>query len=110
MPPAALPAIALAVTAAASVASAVETNQQIQHAKGAVEAQATEAKAALDTQKKADDANTLAKGESASATQQAALSALRAAMSGTGALGGTILTNPGSSGSLPTTTKTLLGQ
>lgn len=105
--PAAIPLIAAVITTTAGL---YEANQQTQHAKGAAQAQQDAM-----TKQAADaataDKNTMAKkADVGSATQQAAIQALRASMSASSGAGGTILTGPqGQTGMAPTTTKTLLG-
>lgn len=106
--PAAIPLL-VAVTAASTIYGAVEQNQQVQHAKGAAEAQAT---ALAGQEKKLTDATVETnanKSRTASSTQNAAMAAIKAAMSSQGGLGGTILTGPGGSAQTPIATKTLLG-
>lgn len=107
--PAAIP-ILIAVTAATAVAGAVEQNQQIQHAKGAAQAQKTAMDAQIKTATDADAATQKQKADVGGSTQAAAIAALRASMtSGTG-MGNTILTSPtGTGGAAPTVGKTLLG-
>ena len=108
--PAAVPWVAMAVTALAAGGSAVEANQQTQHAKGAAEAQNTAMQAQIDQQTKADAATQTQKADQGSATQAAALAALRASMSDSSGMGGSILTSPtGTTGMAPTQTKSLLG-
>lgn len=108
--PAAIPYIALAVTAAGTTYGAVNANQQEQHAKGAAQAQATKEQGLIDTQTKQDQQTQQAKGENASATQKAAIAALRASMSTKSLSSGTILTSGQGTGTpAPTQTKTLLG-
>jgi regulator of protease activity HflC (stomatin/prohibitin superfamily) len=106
--PAAVP-ILLAVTAATAVGSMVEQNQQTQHAKGAAEAQNTAMQAQIDQQTKTDAATQTQKANQGSATQAAALAALRASMSASSGMGGSILTSPTGTTPAPTTTKSLLG-
>lgn len=108
--PAAIPIAAVVVSALAAGGSAIEANQQIQHAKGAAQAEATAAQGQIDTANKQDQDTQAAKGSNASATQSAAIAALRASMSGTNGFGGSILTSgQGTNTAVPTTTKSLLG-
>lgn len=106
--PAAIP-ILIAVTAATATYGAVQQNQQIQHAKGAAEAQETAINAQVKDSKAKDAQSMAAKGDQASATQAAALAALRANMTATGGLGGSILTSGQGTAPAPTVGKTLLG-
>jgi hypothetical protein len=99
----------MAVTALAATGSAVEQNQQVQHAKGAAQAEATAADNAVKTQTAADAASTQQKADQGSATQAAALAALRASMSASTEMGGSILTSPTGTAPAPTAGKSLLG-
>lgn len=106
----AIPAIALVVAAAGATYSAVSANQQVQHAKGAAQAQATAAQAQVDAQAKSDQATQVNKGQGASATQSAAIQALRASLSANNSFGGSLLTGGQGTGTpAPTATKSLLG-
>lgn len=100
---------AVAVAALATTYSAVSSNQQAQHAKGAAQAQDTALNAKVAEQTKADQNNQAQKAQTGSSTQQAALSALRASMASASTQGGTILTGPLGASPAPTSTKTLLG-
>lgn len=110
--PAAVP-IALAVVAATSVAA---TGYQISQANQARRDAAEKSNAqqnAINDQIKAqatqDKADTKSKEDAGSATQSAALNALRASMSVDKSMGGTILTGGQGAAPAPTQTKTLLG-
>ena len=107
--PAAAAVAAVVVSALAATGSAIEANQQTQHAKGAAQAQQTlmnDQIAKADATTKADQS---AKASSGSATQAAALAALRASMTANSGMGGSLLTNPTGSGVAPTAGKMLLG-
>lgn len=106
--PAAIP-ILIAVTAGAAVASAVQKNQEVQHAKGAAQAQETALNNQITAQKQTDAQNKSAKDSAAAGTQASALAALRASMSASSGFGGTLLTGPTGAQAAPTATKTLLG-
>jgi hypothetical protein len=106
--PAALPYIALAVTAATAVGGAVMQNQQTQHAKGAAEAQATAAQAQIDTANKTDAATNKTKADTAQAGAAQKMAAALASMTATGGAGGTI-TGAENMAPAPTAPKTLLG-
>lgn len=106
--PAAIP-ILVAVTAASSIYSAVDSNQQRQHAKGAAEAQKTSIDAEIASQKKDDQAAKSAKATNASANQKAAIAAIQSSMRNEGGMGGTILTGGSGAGPAPTQQKQLLG-
>ena len=98
------------VAALSAGGSAVEANQEKQHAKGAAEAQATAMDQQVKTADEQDKANQTQKANQGSATQAAALAALRASMSASSGMGGSILTSPtGTTGMAPTQTKSLLG-
>lgn len=88
--PAAIPYIALAVTAATAVGGAVEANQTTQHAKGAAQAQQT----AMDAQAKAASDQTAATQKTQAQTAQAGaaqkMAAALANMNATGGASGTI--------------------
>lgn len=104
----ALPAIALAVTAATAIGTAVEANQTVQHAKGAAEAQTT---AMNDQIKTATDADTAAKKTQSQTAQAGAAQKMAVALANMDATGGMGGTNTGAS-SMPaaeTAGKTLLG-
>jgi hypothetical protein len=106
---AAAPIVAAIVTGAAV---GVEMNQAKQQAKGAENAikdQQNQLNQQIDTQKKTDQADQLMKQSQAGASQQAAISAIRAAMSANSSMGGTILTGPSGSTPAPIASKTLLG-
>lgn len=108
--PAAIPIAAFIVAAAGTTYSAVEANQQTQHAKGAAQAQATAEQNQINDANKQDQATQAAKGSDASATQSAAIAALRASMSANNGFGGSILTSgQGTNTAAPTATKSLLG-
>lgn len=101
-------AIMAATTAAAATGSAVMQNQQIQHAKGAAQANQTAMNAQI---KSADDqAKANQKNQSQTAQGGAAqkMAAALASMTSTGGMSGTIT---GASGMIPAQTqqKTLLG-
>ena len=107
----AMTAIATGLVAAlAGGAQAVEANQQTQHAKGAAQAQAAQAQAAVDQQTATDKAAATANANTGTTTQQAAINALRASMSASSGMGGSILTSPATNTTpAPTATKSLLG-
>lgn len=98
-----------AVAALAGGTQAIMANQQAQHAKGAAQAQETAMNAQVADQKKIDAADLTKKADSASATRAAAMNAIKASMSTTGQMGGTILTGGGGAAPAPTANKTLLG-
>lgn len=103
-------AVITAVAAAGGATySAVQQNQQVQHAKGAAQAQKTAADAQVAAADKQTQANKDAKKEQASTTQAAAIAALRASMSAASGAGGSILTSPQGSAPAPTGSKSLLG-
>lgn len=106
----AIPAITLALTAGTAVYGAVDANQQRQHAKGAAEAQKTEMDAQVQKAEDTDTANKKIKSANASATQSAAMSALKASMNSSNLLGGSILggANP-DAGGMTKPAKMLLG-
>lgn len=106
--PAAIPLL-VAVTAGSAIYGGIEANQERQHAKGAAEAQKTEMDAQIAAQQKADTAGKNQKATQASATQQAALAAIKASMNTQGTMGGTILTGGAGAGPAPVAGKTLLG-
>ena len=108
-----LPTAAVVLAAAGSY---IEENQAKQQAKGATNA-ANDQNALLQTQitdqQKATKQAQQANSNTGAATQQAAISALRAAMSSSTSMGGTVLSQPGQGGNAsmaPTAGKTLLGQ
>jgi hypothetical protein len=111
--PAAIPIAALVVAAAGTTYEAINANQQEQHAKGAAQAQATQEQNLVNQQTAADQSTQNQKANTGSATQQAAISALRASMSANSGFGGSILTSgqgtQGTQQTAPTATKTLLG-
>lgn len=110
--PAAVPAIlaiTAATTAAAATYTAVDSNQQRQHAKGAAEAQETKMKEQVALAEKTSAADKKAKATQASSTQQSALAAIRANLSAGSSFGGTLLTDPNAQQQAPTTSKSLLG-
>ena len=84
-------------------------NQQTQHAKGAEEAQNTLMNAQIAKQTAADKAAQQKQADTGSATQASALAALRASMSASAGMGGSILTGPSGAAPAPTSTKSLLG-
>ena len=104
--PAAVPIVAAVVTAGAMM---VQGNQQEKKAEGL----ANEQKDALAKQqadlKATDAANLKNKANQAGASQKAAIDAIRASMSTSGSLGGTVLTGPMGAPVAPTASKTLLG-
>jgi hypothetical protein len=114
--PAAIP-IALALTAAATAYGAVEQNQQIQHAKGAAQANQTTMDAQLkeankqseDLKKQQADAAKAAQGTQENMAQTLQSQRLRALTSGSQGLQSSILTSPLGASTAPTATKTLLG-
>jgi hypothetical protein len=106
--PAALPYIALAVTAATAVGGAVEQNQATQHAKGAAEAQAKAMQDQIDTATKTDTATAKTKSDTAQAGAAQKMAAALASMTATGGESGTI-TGASTAGAAPTAPKTLLG-
>ena len=106
--PAASPAI-LAITAGTAIYGAVQQNQQIQHAKGAAQAQETAINDQIKKQKDAEAASKTAANASAGANQSAALAAIRASMSAASNFGGTLLTSPSGTPSPNPGGKTLLG-
>lgn len=97
------------VAAGTATASAVQSNQATQHAKGAAQAQQTAMNAQVDQANKTDAANKKALEVQGTATQSAALAALKASMSAGSTNGGSILTGPTGAPAAPTVTKTLLG-
>lgn len=97
------------VAALTAAGSAYQQNQQTQHAKGAAEAQQKLMEGQVDAAKKLDANAATAKAQAGSATQAAALAALRASMSAGSGFGGSLLTNPSNSALAPTQGKTLLG-
>lgn len=107
--PAAIPIAAVVVSALAAGGAAVEANQQTQHAKGAAQAEQTAMNNQVAAANAADAQNKTQQANTGSATQSAALAALRASMSAGSGFGGSLLTNPSSSGIAPTQGKTLLG-
>lgn len=127
--PAAVPiilAVSTAVAASAATYQAVDANQQRQHAKGAAQAQADQAKAMQDEllkQQKEQEASAQAERD-ANATREADQAATdegnasrdqsrrrqQALRAGAGSRQSTILTSPlGDTGAATTATKTLLG-
>lgn len=105
--PAVVP-IMLAITAATAVGSAVEANQQTQHAKGAAQAQATAQQAQIDTANKQTAATQTQQSQTA---QSGAAQKMAAALAGMTAQGGAGGTNTGASmmPAADTMTKSLLG-
>lgn len=96
----------------ATTGTLVEANQQKQQAKGAANAasdQQKQATQALTDQKAKDQANLNQQGNTAGASQKAALDAIRASMTTNAASGGTILTGPSGAVAQPAQGKTLLG-
>lgn len=106
--PAAIP-IAIAVMAASTVYSGVESNQQAQHAKGAAEAEKTAMDGQIADAKKMGEADKVAKANTGGASQGAAIAALKASMSSGGSMGGSILSGGAGAAAAPTASKTLLG-
>ncbi len=105
------PALALgaATAGAPAIGPAVVANQQIQHAKGAAEAEGAAINAQLNqAQKDSQTATSSAAGASKS-SQAAAIAALKASLSTQGNLGGTILTGPQGAAPAPVSQKQLLG-
>jgi hypothetical protein len=106
--PAAIPYIALAITAAATVGSAVEANQTAQHAKGAAEAQATQTQADIATANKQTQDTQKQQASTAQAGAAQKMAAALANMNQTGGDSGSI-TGASGMGAAPTSAKTLLG-
>lgn len=106
---AAVPLAAVIVSALAAGGSAVEANQQTQHAKGAAQAEATAMNSQIATADATTKATAAQKADVGSSTQSAALAALRASMSAGSGMGGSILSTPEGSSVAPTSGKTLLG-
>ena len=104
----AIPYIALAITAAATVGSAVESNQTTQHAKGAAQAEATANQNAVDTANKQTQATQTQQSQTAQAGAAQKMAAALANMTATGGDSGSI-TGAASMGAAPTQGKTLLG-
>lgn len=105
--PAAVP-IMLAITAATAVGGAIEQNQQVQHAKGAAQAQQT----AMDAQNAAAEKQTAANQTTQSQTAQSgAAQKMAAALANMTAGGGDSgsITGASTMAPAPTTSKTLLG-
>jgi hypothetical protein len=107
--PATASIVAVTLAAAGTGYQAYQTNQQIQHAKGAAQAEQTAMNAQIDTANKQTAADQTAKANTGSATQAAALAALRASMSASSGFGGSILTSPTGTTPAPIQGKTLLG-
>lgn len=106
--PAAVP-LALVFAAAATGYQTYSANQATQHAKGAAEAEQTAMNAQIEDAKKTTAADTTSKAAAGAGTQAAAIAALRASLSASSGMGGSILTTPQGAAPAPTTTKTLLG-
>lgn len=106
--PAAIPYIALAVSAATAVGGAVESNQATQHAKGAAQAQATADQNAIDTANKQTTATQTQQSQTAQAGAAQKMAAALANMTATGGDSGSI-TGASTMGAAPTQGKTLLG-
>lgn len=110
---------AVAVTTVATTYQGIEHNQEVQHAKGAAEAQQTSMNAQIDEQKKAmadqekQSADAAAGAATAASTANdataSAESRKRAMASGTSNAGSTILTSPLGAPAAETFSKTLLG-
>lgn len=109
--PAAIPILiaATAVSAGTAVYGAVQQNQQVQHAKGAAQAQETAMNNQLTLANQKDEQTKTAKASQGSSTQASALAAIKAAMSASSGFGGTLLTSGTGTQAAPTATKTLLG-
>ena len=98
------------IAALSAGGSAIEANQEKQHQKGAAQAQQTAMDAQIKTAQDQDTASKTQMANQGSATQAAAIAALRASMSASSGMGGSILTSPtGTTGMVPTQTKSLLG-
>lgn len=107
--PAAGPIIAAVIT---GVGMAVETNQARKAAEGArneADQQKRDTQVLLNEQKKKDQIGIKNKADVAGTTQKAAIDAIRASMSSSTAMGGTILTGPQGTAGAPAQGKTLLG-
>lgn len=99
----------VATTAITTGVGLIEGNQQKQHALGAAQAEQTAMNNQVAAANAQDKQNKTAQANQGSAVQAAALAALRASMSAGSGFGGSLLTNPSSSGIAPTQGKTLLG-
>lgn len=106
--PAALPYIALAVTAATAVGGAVASNQATQHAKGAAQAQATATQNTIDQQNTTTADAQKRQSETSQAGAAQKMAAALANMTATGGDSGSI-TGASSAPPAPTSAKTLLG-
>jgi Sec-independent protein translocase protein TatA len=105
-----VPAIITAVLGAGTVA--VEANQAKKAQEGAQNAakdQQNQLNQQIDLQKKTDANNLNQQQTQAGASQQAAINAIRAAMSANSGMGGTILTGPQGASTPSIASKTLLG-
>lgn len=99
-------------TAISTAGTLIEMNQQKKQAEGAANAADQERRDLQkknDDQKKMDKANLNQQGDRASASQKAALDAIRASMSASAGSGGAILSGPSGAAAAPTASKSLLG-